>query len=352
MVSYFTGDWDLLPEFETVLGSVHVGRTMRTDLHGTKMEDTRVIVVDFDDKPTALDGVFDKIREIRQFFTWMMGYAPAWKDVRVFTSEREEDGFRRNAFDQLDGGVEVFGPKEWRDVPRYAVQEHGSLIDASKYPDHFKRVMATWLERNSNGRRKSANARFFTSFIGTIEFPLEDRIVSAGNMFDLLPSEDKPEITPLPSDVLDILDAARKGVKIAMAGHPEKDEMVSALNHLRANKFLRDIVLHRAKEVVSHFGENKLENLEEMIRWAVRCRNHYTHGPDERYSKKIDFTDFTVVSHLIRTLEFVYGASELLLCGWEPTTSVRADWHPLGGFVKSYKPDYARVLRLKVDSIP
>ena len=347
MVSYFTGDWDFLSEFETVLGSVHVGRYMTTNLYGTRMEDTPVVAIDFEDEPTTLEGAWEKVREVRQFFTWMMGYAPAWKNVRVFTSKRGEDGHRRNALNQLDDGVEVFGPKEWRDVPREAAQQFGTLIDASRHPEHFKAVMAKWLERNSDGRRKSANTRFFTSFIGTIELPIEEKIVSAGNMFDLLPSEDKPPVTPLPDAVLDVLDAAKKGAKAAMVDHPDKDEMLSALNHIRANKFLRDIVLHRAKEVTKRFGEDKLANLEEMIRWAVRCRNHYTHGPNDQYTKRIDFTDYTVVGRLVETLEFVYGASELLLCGWKPTTSVRAEYQPLGGFVKFYDPDYVRVLGLK-----
>ena len=60
MVSYFTGDWDFLPRFETVLGTVHVGRSMQVDLFGQSMEDTPRITVDFDDKPTTLEGAWGR----------------------------------------------------------------------------------------------------------------------------------------------------------------------------------------------------------------------------------------------------------------------------------------------------
>ena len=106
MVSYFTGDWDFLPRFETVLGTVHVGRTMQGDIFGRSMVDTQRITVDFDDDPTTLEGAWVKMREIHQFFAWMMGYAPGWKDVLVFTSRLEENGFREDA----DGDIEVFYP--------------------------------------------------------------------------------------------------------------------------------------------------------------------------------------------------------------------------------------------------
>ena len=47
---------------------------------------------------------------------------------------------------------------------------------------------------------------------------------------------------------------------------------------------------------------------------------------------------------LTETLEFIYGTSELLLCGWDPNKSVRDEWHPLGGYVESYNAKCRMVL--------
>ena len=331
MVSYFTGDWDYLPRFETVLGTVHVGRSMQVDNYGRGMEDTPRISIDFDDNPETLEGAWEKMREARQFFAWMMGYAPAWKDVMVFTSELNEDGFRVGR----DGHLEVFGPNEWKEVPENA-RRCGTLIDASGNPEHFPKVMGKWLERNDDPKRKKANRRFFGSIQGISGRVMEDGIVSAANMFDLLPDEDKPEAKPLAEDVLEILKDATSKVKDAMAAGTRREDVLNSLGRIRANKPLREIVEHRAAVVWDCFVGAKLENLESMIRLAVQCRNYYTHGGDERSAGAVDFGDFDVVHFLTETLEFIYSASELLECGWDAATSVADEWHPIGGYVKSY----------------
>ncbi len=310
MVSYFTGDWDYLPRFETVLGTVHVGRSMQVDFFGRSIEDTPRIAVDFDGDPTTLEDAWEKMREIRQFFAWVMGYVPGWKDVLVFTSRLDEDGFRRDT----DGDLEAFGPNEWTEIPDGA-RDCGTLIDASRHPDHFMDVMQKWLKRNGNAKRKSANLRFLGGFPGTSDRVIEDGIVSAANTFDLLPSEDKPKTEPL----------GRSRRKIP----------------------LRSIVEYRAEIVLDRFGRDSLKRIEDVIRLAVNCRNHYTHGPDDRSGADIDYADLAVVLFLTDTLLFIYGVSELLICGWDPARSVRDEWHLLGGYVKTYDAKRSMVLGLQ-----
>ena len=339
MVSYFTGDWDFLPRFETVLGTVHVRRSMQGDFFGRNIEDTPRITVDFGDDPTTVEGAWRKMREIRHFFAWMMGYAPGWKDVLVFTSRPDEGGFRADA----DGDLEAFGPNEWREVPEVA-RNCGTLIDASQHPDDFVDVMAKWLERNGNSRRSSANARFFGSMQGMSNRAIEDGIVSAANTFDLLPDEDTPAPEPLPENLLDVLADASEKIKCTMPLGTQRDDVLSSLGLIRKNKRLRHIVEHRAEIVLNHFGRHRLTQLEKVIGLAVKCRNYYTHGPSDQDTGVVDYADFQVVLFLTATLEFIYGASELLLCGWDPSKSVRDEWHPLGGYVKTYDAKRSKVL--------
>ena len=342
MVSYFTGDWDFLPRFKTVLGTVHIERSMQIDSFGRGMKDTPRITVSFDDGPTKLEEAWERMRWIRQFFAWIIGYAPPWKDVLVFTSQLSENGFRTGA----DGDLEVFGPNEWEEVPE-AARQCGTLIDASHHPDHFIAVMQKWLERNENARRKSANARFFSYFPGTSNHAIEDGIVSAANTFDLLPNEDKPKAEPLPENVLNILEDASKKVKCCMPCGPQRDDVLNTLGFIRRNKRLRHIVEHRAEIVLDCFGRDRLKQLQAVIGLAVKCRNHYTHGPNDPDPNSVDYTDVEVVFFLTKTLEFIYGASELLLCGWNPAKSVRDEWHPLRGYVTSYDAKRSIVLGLQ-----
>ena len=342
MVSYFTGDWDFLPRFDTVLGTVHVGRSMQVDLFGQSMEDTPRITVDFDDEPTTLEGAWGKMREIRQFFAWMMGYAPGWKDVLVFTTRLDEGGFRADA----DGGLEVFGPNEWKEVPE-GTRQCGTLIDASRHPDHFMEVMTKWLERNGDARRKSANARFFGSMRGASGRTIEDSIVSAANTFDLLPDKDKPEAQQLPEDVCRVLEDAKNKVGELLDPGTLREDVLEALSRIGANRRLRDIVEHRAEVVLDHYGADTLQQLNDVIRLAVMCRNYYTHGPRHRDAGDVDFADPKAVFFLAKTLEFIYGASELRLCGWDSHKSVTYEWHPLGGYVTSYGAKRSMVLGLQ-----
>ena len=333
MVSYFTGSYELLPRTQTVLGTISASRVVNVDRFGTS-EGPPYIVIDFDDEPTTVEGAWRKMREVRQFFAWIMGYAPAWSDVVVFTSSCNDDGHRVGENERPDEGLEAFGPNEWKDAPS-SDRHYGTLIDASQHAEHFMAVMGTWLERNHDRRRKSANARYFGSLQGMNRRGLTDGIVSAANTYDLLPSSDKPPPAPLSEPLSAILKHTRQLVQKEPVS-AQRDEALSGLGRINAGATLRSIVQYRAKVVVEHFGDDQLRGLDEVIRQAVFCRNHYTHGPYEASERSLDFSDVDVVLFLTETLEFIYAASELLLCGWNEAKSLNNDWHPLGSYVKGY----------------
>lgn len=333
MVSYFTGSYELLPRTQTVLGTISASRIVNVDRFGTS-ERPPYIVIDFDDEPTTVEGAWRKMREVRQFFAWIMGYAPAWSDVVVFTSSRNDNGRRVGENGRPDEGLEVFGPNEWKDAPS-SDRHYGTLIDASQHAEHFMAVMGTWLERNRDGRRRSANARYFGSLQGMNSRVLEDGIVSAANTFDLLPSADKPPPAPLSEPLSAILKDTRQRVRKEPAS-AQRDEVLSRLGRINAGATLRSIVQCRAKVVVEHFGDDQLRGLDEVICQAVFCRNHYTHGPYEASERSLDFSDPDVVLFLTKTLEFIYAASELLLCGWNEAKSLSYCGHPLGSYVQEY----------------
>lgn len=344
MVSYFTGSYELLPRTETVLGTISASRTVSAGMFGAS-EGSPYIAIDFGDEPTTVEGAWSKMREVRQFFAWIMGYAPTWRDVVVFTSACDDNGHRLGEDGHPDQGLEAFGPCEWKEVPN-SDRRYGTLIDASEHVDHFMAVLTKWLERNRDGRRRSANNRYFGSLEGMNTRVMEDGIVSAANTFDLLPSSDKPPSVPLSESLLAILNDARQRVRQDDTARTQRDDVLSGLGRIKAGAKLRSVVQHRAKVVVEHFGNDRLSGLDEVIRQAVFCRNHYTHGPDEASEGKLDYSDFDLVLFLTQTLEFIYAASELLLCGWDEAKSLTHPSHPLGSFVKQYD-HYRSLVRLE-----
>ena len=52
----------------------------------------------------------------------------------------------------------------------------------------------------------------------------------------------------------------------------QRQDVLNALGLIRRNKRLRKVIEHRAKKVLSHFGDEKLKDLQKMIRLAVECR--------------------------------------------------------------------------------
>ena len=168
--------------------------------------------------------------------------------------------------------------------------------------------MQKWLKRNSNARRKSTNARFFGCLPGIASRVIEDRILSAANTFDPLPSEDKPKFIPLPDDVEEVLKDASRKIKCYMDAGSQREDILNALGRIRKIKLLRSIVEHRAEVVLEHFGRDRLKHLKDVIRLSITCRNCYTHGPDDSNSDDIDYADVNTVLLLTETW------SHLVLC--------------------------------------
>lgn len=70
---------------------------------------------------------------------------------------------------------------------------------------------------------------------------------------------------------------------------------------------------------------------------AVNCRDHYVHGGKPRldYARSSDTVDF-----FIDTLEFVFGASDLIEGGWDAKAWAERGTtmsHPFGRFRVTYK---------------
>ena len=327
MLSYFTGKWDYLSRFTTTLGRVHVTRSMTV---GVPESSTPHVVIGFDNEPVTLEDAWKKMREVRHFFSWMMGYVPRWRDVKVFTSRPKDDGtwrWRRGYArcvwaERMDGNI-------WR---RFSV----SGVDRRFGGLRLFGVRDAGMARKERGdRRRRANLSFFGSLWRAPT--IEDGIVAAANAFDLIPSEDKPDIQPLPSDVAEVLENTKKEVKsLNSMDEAQREDVLNALARIRGNRRLRDVVEHRAKAFVKHFRTDELKGLSDVIRLAVACRNYYTHGTSGKTSA-VDFSDPGVVSFLTDTLRFVYGASELLDCGWNPAKVPHLAFrHPLVSYVKDY----------------
>lgn len=84
-------------------------------------------------------------------------------------------------------------------------------------------------------------------------------------------------------------------------------------------------------------GDFDLEQLDEVLRQAVKCRNHFVHGPGDNGFKYAVVEPHTIF--LTETLEFVFAAAELIECGWAGSAwrhRAHTDHHWFSRFVADY----------------
>lgn len=297
-ILYFNGKYEVLPTEQTVLGSISVLRTLYVTMSGgANASDAPYIKIAFDDQPVALDGAVEAMGAVRQFFSWMSGYAPKWTGVRVLAGRKPpKEGHRLvidegKAVEELDVFTSYYGG-----ITDGARRSGKMLISPLRQPDHFMEVMKNWLERNVE--RTRPNRTFFASTQGMFTTVLEDRMCAAANVFEQLPVSDRPS---------------------------RRARMV-------------DVARHRYQRVIR--PRLALPRMEQVIESAVGCRQHITHGgTTSRTTHGVDYTDLRAIDFLTEALRFVYGVSELLDCGWDIEhwlqRPLKRD-HPFGLFLESY----------------
>lgn len=297
-VFYFTGKYEILPTVHTALGSITALRSLHVTMSGgTNATDAPYLDIAFDDEPVTLDGAVVTMNTIRQFFAWIVGYAPKWKGVRVFKGKRLNHEYHRVTDNgNPDPGFDLFTSDFGGTTSHRATPSGGhTLISPSRQPGHFMDVMQTWLARNVE--RAHANRTFFASTRGMFTTVIEDRMCAAANAFDQLPVADRPS---------------------------KRARML-------------DIARHRYQRVIRRHVE--LPRMEDVIESAVSCRNHITHERATGNTHGVDYSDLGAVTFLTDALRFVYGASELLECGWDMEQWLQLLFkrdHPFGRFIESY----------------
>lgn len=304
-ILYFNGRYELLPTAQTVLGSISVLRILHVTMSGgANASDAPYLKISFDGPSVTLDGAVERMHAVRQFFSWMSGYAPKWTDVRVLAGRTPPEGEHRlvtdegKAIEELDVFTSYFGG-----ASSGARRLGNMLVSPMRQPNHFMEVMTNWLERNVE--RARPNRTFFASTDGMFTTVFEDRMCAAANVFDQLPVVDRPS--------------------------------------RQARMF--DVARHRYQRVIR--PRVALPRMEEVIRSAVSCRQHITHGSTTSETHGVDYADLGAVDFLTEALRFVYGVSELLDCGWEIEhwlqRPLKRD-HPFGRFLESYEEVLSAVM--------
>ena len=321
VIAYYTGKKEIFSS-NTALGTIsasHVSTETMGTSSGIKIDNTIYIRILFAEALTFMD-VISRLWKVQRFFGLIVGRPQNLLEVNIATGT--DLPWRANR---------VYGSM----FPKYGRSDNKPhpgdiLIDAVRNPKRFSDVLAAWLERENTWR--GARERFFQSFEKQRTYDI-DRLISATNMFDLMPETAFPEPEKLPSDLAEAKDKA----KIIFKKLPQSADRGSVLNALGrvGSLTLRRKIASRCSWLLGRIG-GRLPELLLVTDEAVNCRNHYVHGSASRidYSEKPDIRVF-----LTDTLEFVFAASDLIEAGWDIAAWCEIGGHrhhPFGAYMEGY----------------
>ena len=293
-VIYFGKESDVLPETTTEIGTLSINRGLTGTIGaGISLNDDPTVTIQF--RPALnIHLACERMRALRHFLGLVFGHLPTVHATEIATSSVGDLGGKRYHF--FDREVHMPSERVLRKREIKKLRGHLPLLDChgEQRRAEFGKVLEKWFRRNADPDRKRANWRFLDCFLR--ENYSTDRIIAAANMFDLLPARDWP--------------------------HPRL-------------KDLKKKVKAKADTVIRSIGSRRLPRLVEVIDHAVDCRNHFVHGK----KTKLDYENVKVMVFLTDTLEFVYGISELIECGWDAGIlhKLHANDHPFSYYLTMYE---------------
>ncbi|MCY4515490.1 MAG: hypothetical protein OXC69_10235 [Candidatus Tectomicrobia bacterium] len=293
-VVYFGGDSIVLSETPTDIGAVSFNRGLTGSIgDGIQLKDDPTTTIAFD-SPLTVRAAQERMEVLRFFLGLLIGFLPTVEYARLATSLKEPRAGRSYSDIDLELHTPMAHVLSKEDLAQNRAGRALLDCEGQQRREELSNVMGNWFRRNANDERWRANWRFLGSFLRGRSYSI-DRIIAAANMFDLLPKDDWP---------------------------PKL-------------KNLKKKVKCKAKPVLKYIDSGILPKLDEVIDHAVDCRNHYVHGNQAR----LDYEAGNVLAFLTDTLEFVFGVSELIECGWdaEILAKLQPNDHPFAAYVSTYE---------------
>ena len=326
-VVYFNGKFKIL-ETDTALGRMSVGHNPSWSVggpEGISIKDFISVRVDFSE-PIKFDEAINRLVRLLRFLELVIGRPQGLQRLTI-KLHHPTDNVRLDV--HWSHGP---GRSSHKEVDSQGPQPGDILLDAIRRPEEFAEVTRNWLE--SDFERRDARQRFDAVFAEQRTFD-EDRVIGAANMFDLLPASAVPSSVPLTEDIARAKALARDAFR-SLPLSIERNSVLNALGRL-GNATLKHKVRHRAELILSRVPSTRFPKLTMILEAAVDCRNHYVHGSPSPINYR---ENFDLVMFFTATLEFVFGAAELIEAGWDINafiTKGTSMTHPYGTYLVNYK---------------
>ena len=214
---------------------------------------------------------------------------------------------------------------------RLHLSPYDVLVGYSGDKENLSAIISAWFEMIETARE--AVLRFLSAF-GKYSKYDHDRLIGVANAFDILPEpffSQKKELDPTFTEAMEQCKKVLKEIPEC----PGKSSVLGAIGRV-GEMSLTSKICDRASRL-KDLGPDRLPGMDTMISLAVNCRNHFVHGSKSRRNYA---SDANLMVHLTDCLEFIFGASILVDCGWDITQwakGARRGKHPFNHFLNSYE---------------
>lgn len=325
LIGYFTGRSRIVTA-DTALGTVSVEHGVRHNFGGPAgiWLKNRLFVGIEPRVPVTLEAALEAMSDMGLFLSLTAGRAQGISNIRVLLAHHDP---KRSPVQRL------YMTYPWRLSSASAtLRTHPADVPLQpvRNPEEYQRVLAHWLARQPDAR--IARHRYLSCLSKGNRFG-PDRLITAANMFDLLPPSSVPASVQLPEELVQAREDCRRMFR-TLPVSPERNSVLNALGHIGRASLPRKI-LHRVAMIAPFMG-SRFPDLDWVAINAVKCRNAFVHGKSDDFDieKAEPFVPF-----LTEALEFIFGASDLIESGWRAEHWLKdgsAGGHSFARFRDSY----------------
>ncbi|MDO8714348.1 MAG: hypothetical protein Q7K13_07715 [Polynucleobacter sp.] len=325
IIAYFTGKMTVI-EVMTGIGKISVHHTPRTNSGGPSgvyIKNRIVVSIEFK-QPKIFNEAMNQMYEVASFLSLNAGRIQKIKDIKLFIT---------NDLSKREESISIYSSYPWRDSQgsrQYQPHAGDMPLDPIRRPEEFKTTLSNWIGRHDSWR--VARTRYFDC-LGMGNMFDAGRLISAANMFDLLPSD----AIKIPTELSDELIDARDRSKEMFKGLPDGVDRNSVLNALgRLGKpSLPKKINYRVSVIEPNIG-SIFPELQLVANTAVKCRNFFVHGPSDDFDwNKVESS----LPFLTNALEFIFSASDLIEAGWDAQRWGSGNYGQGSSFVR-FRADY------------
>jgi hypothetical protein len=271
-------------------------------------------------KPILLEDALGAAYEFSSFCETVSVTKQVIKNIKV----RHKDAAEREGLIDLHQSYEEIESED-------KVDFRDNLLSGGFNKKEFEKVLRKWMISQPDHRH--ARMRVIQG-IRLENYYTIDRLVGAANAFDILPELGRTK-PALPKKVLKTL--ATLSDQAANLADPYRGQILSNLNRVKGAN-LRTKIEARFKSVPVEIRK-RMPDIQFVIDACVRSRNYFVHGTKPKLSPDATH-DF--LSFFTDTLEFIFMASDLALCGWNGERWLKV---VNGGRFRDYVRNYEAVVK-------